>query len=108
LFDKTSEKIQVSQINTDLKTSWKDGRLIFRNATLEEVIAKLSRRYNVDIVLHKQTNKKYKFRASFTNETITQILSYLKLAAPIEWKFTETEQKGDASFKQQQIHLWIK
>jgi ferric-dicitrate binding protein FerR (iron transport regulator) len=107
-FNKDSEKLYTKKINTYLKTSWKDGRLIFRNATLEEVIKSLSRRYNVDIVLHKQTKKTYKFRASFTNETITQILNYLKLAAPIEWKITETGQKEDASYGQQRIDLWLK
>jgi ferric-dicitrate binding protein FerR (iron transport regulator) len=107
-FDKSNEQVKTEKINTYPKTSWKDGRLIFRNASLEEVVKTLSRRYNVDIVLHEQTKKAYKFRASFTNETITQILNYLKLAAPIEWKISETKQKDDASFGQQQIDLWIK
>jgi ferric-dicitrate binding protein FerR (iron transport regulator) len=105
---KPEEHIKTTKINTYLKTSWKDGRLIFRNATMEEVVKSLSRRYNVDIVLHKQSPKTYRFRASFADETISQILSYLRIAAPIEWKISPSEQKDDTSFERQRIDLWIK
>ncbi len=107
-FDKVNNKISVLKINTDEKTSWKDGVLIFRNATLEEVLKVLSRRYSVDIKLHKKSSETYRFRAKFTNETITQILSYLKLAAPIEWSFTDIEQNDDSSYTRQKIDLWLK
>lgn len=107
-FNKENNKVSVSKIYTDEKTSWKDGRLIFRNTTLEDVVKKLSRRYNVDIVLHRESTINYRFRASFTNETITQVLNYMKLAAPLEWTFSEPEQLHDSSYERQRIDLWLK
>ncbi|MDR1980996.1 MAG: DUF4974 domain-containing protein [Tannerellaceae bacterium] len=107
-FDKDNKKIAITKVRIDEKTSWKDGKLIFRNATLEEVIKSLSRRYNVDIVLHKETKKTYKFRASFSNETITQVLNYIKLAAPIEWSITETRQRTDSTYELQRIDIRLK
>jgi len=107
-FDKEKKKFSLSHVHTDEKTSWKDGRVIFRNASLEEVVKKLSRRYNIDIVLHRESNTDYKFRASFSTENITQILNYMELAAPIQWTFTAPEQLNDLSYKRQRIDLWLK
>ncbi|MDR1880948.1 MAG: DUF4974 domain-containing protein [Tannerellaceae bacterium] len=107
-FDKENKKVAITRVRIDEKTSWREGRLIFRNATLEEVIKSLSRRYNVDIVLHRGTKKNYKFRASFSNETITQVLNYLKLAAPIEWSIAENQQRTDSTYDVQRINLWLK
>ncbi|MDR1938123.1 MAG: DUF4974 domain-containing protein [Tannerellaceae bacterium] len=107
-FDKANKKVAITKVRIDEKTSWKEGKLMFRNATLEEVIKSLSRRYNVDIVLHKETEKTYKFRASFSNETITQVLNYMKLAAPIEWSITETRQRTDSTYELQRIDIRLK
>jgi ferric-dicitrate binding protein FerR (iron transport regulator) len=108
VFLRKTREIRVDKVNADLKIAWKDGRLIFRNATIEEVIKSFSRWYNVDIVLHKQTKKEYKFRATFSTETVTQALNYMALAAPLKWRAAEPEQKTDSSYKRQQIDVWLK
>lgn len=107
-YNKEEKRFIVSTVNIDEKTAWKEGRLVFRNATLEEVVKQLSRRYNVDIVLHKKTQKNYKFRATFATENITQILDYLRLAAPIEWSFSKTEQQQDYTYPRQRIDVVLK
>lgn len=95
-------------MNLEEKTGWKDGRLVFRNTPLDVVLKKLSKRYNVDIVLHKTSNKEYKYRAAFTTETVEQILNYLKLTAPIEWTVKGLEQNNDATFARERIDVYQK
>lgn len=107
-FDKNSGRMNISSVNIEEKTAWRNGQLIFRNKTIDEVAKVLSRRYNVDIVLHKESTKEYRFRATFTNETITQILDYMKLAAPIEWSFAPAKQLPDSKYEKQKIEIWIK
>ncbi|MDR2498904.1 MAG: FecR domain-containing protein [Tannerellaceae bacterium] len=85
-------------INAWEKTAWKDGRLIFRNAGMEEVAHKLSKKYNVDIQFASADVLRHKFWASFTTESITQILDYMKLAAPIDWSYSEPRQLDDYSY----------
>lgn len=108
VFDKNTREITVSHISLDEKTGWKDGRLVFRNTPLDVVLKKLSKRYNVDIILHKNGNKEYSYRATFTTETVGQILNYLKLTAPIEWSVKRPEQNDDASFARQRIEVYLK
>lgn len=107
-YDKDEGHFTTRVVNIEEKTAWKDGRLVFRNATLEEVVKKLSRRYNIDIVLHRESQKDYKFRATFSSENITQILDYLRMAAPISWSFADMKQQQDYTYSHQRIDVWVK
>ncbi|MDR1102552.1 MAG: DUF4974 domain-containing protein [Tannerella sp.] len=104
---KTGQTIRAA-VQTDEKTAWKDGKIIFRNTPIEEVMKQLSRRYNVNITLQNPKQKPYLVRATFSTETIPQILDYLKIAAPIEWRIMKTEQNEDSTFDRQQINVIIK
>lgn len=107
-YNKSERRLIIRSVNVDEKIAWKDGRLIFRNTSLDDVVKLLSRRYNMDIVLHKESDIDYKCRASFSSESITQILDYLKLVAPIEWKIAETKQLQDTSYPRQRIDIWLR
>lgn len=107
-FDRASGTFTLSAINLDEKIGWKDGRLVFRNTPLDVVLERLSRRYNVDIVLHKKGNREYNYRATFTTETIGQILDYLKLTAPIEWSVVKLKQQEDTSFARERIDVYLR
>ena len=107
-YDKEDGHFTISVANIEEKTAWKEGKLVFRNATLEEVVKILSRRYNVDIVLHRENQKDYKFRATFSSESITQILDYLRMAAPISWSFADMKQQQDYTYPRQRIDVWLK
>lgn len=86
-YDKEDGHFTTSVANIEEKTAWKEGKLVFRNATLEEVV----KNYPEDITSIScyigKTRKDYKFRATFSSESITQILDYLRMAAPISWSF---------------------
>lgn len=103
----SAENLSKSRINVGEKTGWKEGLLIFRNTPLDEVFKKLSRRYNVDIVVHKTGSTDYGIRATFSSETITQIFDVLKLAAPLKWTIREVHQNNDLSYSRSQIDVWI-
>lgn len=107
-FDKNTGRMAVDAVSLEETTGWKDGKLVFRNTPLEVVLKKLSRRYNVDIVLHQKGNKEYKYRATFTTETVEQILDYLKLTAPIRWSYRRPEQNQDASFTPPRMDVYVK
>ncbi|MDR2388507.1 MAG: DUF4974 domain-containing protein [Tannerellaceae bacterium] len=103
-----SRRPTLRRVSPEEKTAWTNGRLLFRNTPLDEVLRKLSRRYNVDIELLGDTSKRYNFRATFTAETISQVLDYMKMAAPMEWVFTAAEQRVDYSYTRQKIRVTLK
>lgn len=108
-FDKTTGVMRKTITSIEEKTAWKDGLLVFRSTPLEEVFKRISRRYNVEIVLHKETEVDYRIRATFSSETLSQILDVLKMAVPtIRWSETKMQQKTDLTYARQRIEVWIK
>jgi ferric-dicitrate binding protein FerR (iron transport regulator) len=107
-FDATNRKLAFSKVRAEEKTAWKDGRLLFRNTPLQEVVRKLARHYNVNIELQGDTSKTRLFRATFTTETISQALDYMKMATPMEWSFTAARQQDNFSYTRQKITIRLK
>ena len=106
VLNKESGVFRVSAVNLDEKMDWRKGRMVFRNTPLEKVLKRLEKRYNVEIVLHKNSNAEYKYRATFTNETLEQILDYLKQTAPIEWSARQLSSHSDSTFVRQRIDVY--
>lgn len=85
-FNKSDRKYQTSAINAQQYNAWKDGLLIFRNEPLGDVFKRLSRWYNVKINITDQQITKYKYRATFKNEPIEEVIRLIALTVPIEYK----------------------
>ncbi len=86
VIDNQSKKYQISSVNAQQYNAWKDGMLIFRNEPLDDVFKRLSRWYNVKINVADEQIKKYKYRATFKNEPIEEVISLIALTLPIEYK----------------------
>ena len=78
--NKAENNIEVSQVNTKLYTSWIDGRVVFRNENIDNLILKLERLYNVSITNSNQNLSSNFFNATIfvENETIEDVLNYLQ------------------------------
>ena len=78
--NKSGNDIEVTQVNTKLYTSWVDGRVVFRNENIDNLIMKLERLYNVSITNNNQNLSSNFFNATIfvENETIEDVLNYLK------------------------------
>lgn len=108
-YNKQTKKYVIQKVNLYENTAWKDGKIVFRNTSLDEVFRILGHRFNVEIVLHnRQKDKEYNCWATFSNETIYQIFSYLEDATPIKWKVNTMKQNNDTTFAKQRIDVWLK
>ena len=107
-FDKKSGLFAVKNISIAVETSWKDGKMIFRRANMDEVIRRLSRHYNVDIRLEDAELQDYEYSATFTTETLEEILYLLETSAPIKCKMLYPEQVEDYSFKKRTVIISLK
>jgi len=87
VFQKKSGTVKKFVTNTDKYTSWKEGKLIFRNDPLSLVIKRLGRWYNTEIeIADDEILPETPYTLTIEDETITQVLEYLSVASPISWK----------------------
>ncbi len=82
---------QIKQVNTELYTAWKDGKIIFRDETLGEITNKLERIYHVKFIYKKpELANKYNFSGTFHPETsIGEVITMLKISIPMKVQRTE-------------------
>lgn len=85
-FDVNSRQAKIEPVNTELYTAWKDGKVIFRDATLGEITDQLERIYHVKFIYKRpDLARKYRFSGTFHRETsIGEVTTMLKLSIPME------------------------
>jgi len=100
--------IDTKEVFTEKYTSWKEGKLIFRNDPMKEVVKRISRWYNVEIELKDKELEMYRYRATFENETFSEVLKLLKLTSPIDYVEHKREMLCDGTFTKKKIILFLK
>jgi len=79
----------LSNVRTELYTSWKDPRWIIDREPLSTLSPMLERRFNLKIIFDNEQLKKYKFTGTIENETVDQILNALRLTAPLDYQISK-------------------
>lgn len=97
-YDKLSGTTSISKGNLTAKMGWKDGKMVFRRASMKEITTRLSRRFNVDIRLEGDELQDYEYSATFTTESLEDILRLLEKSAPIRCEVIYPEQTQDLSY----------
>jgi ferric-dicitrate binding protein FerR (iron transport regulator) len=86
----TGNKLAISKVDTDLFTSWKDGKLIFKNENLPTIARKMERWYNVHIQLDDDPRlAKINFSGTIEMESFSEVMELLKTTASINYTFNE-------------------
>lgn len=96
----------ITEGDTYKSIAWKDGKLIFRNESFSEVVEKISRFYNVDIELRGTELKKYRYRATFQDESLDEVLKLLKLSSPISFFEVKRKPLADGSFPKKKVIIF--
>ena len=90
VYTAAQQQIKIDQADVEVITSWKDGKLIFRDTPFKEVLKMLSKRFDVDFVVK---NPKC-FEASFTGvlekQRLGRILEYISVSSNIKFKYAES------------------
>lgn len=107
-FDAQKNSYSLETGNTLKYTSWKDGLLIFKNDNVEDIAKKLARWYNIEVKITNQKIIEYPFTATFSDETLPQVLELLSLATPVSYQLTLSKKLPDGSFSKQKVLIGLK
>lgn len=74
-------------VDTDIFTAWKDGRFVFNNEKLEDIMVRLSRWYNVEIFFQNNESKSIRFSGDLARyDDFNSILEMIEMTDKV--KFT--------------------
>jgi len=71
-------EMKLGKFDLESVTGWKDGLLIFKDATLEQFVDKLEKWYGVDFQIHGNLHTNWRINGRYQNEKIEDILVGLK------------------------------
>ena len=103
-----SDSSKILPANTAEKLSWLDGKLTFKYEPFDEVIHKINRWYNANILIMDKMLSTYVYYGTFKDETLDEVLKLLQLTAPIKYRDFGREKKPDGSFEKRQIEIYYK
>nr|WP_293302727.1 FecR family protein [Allomuricauda sp.] len=90
-WDKNSQEMTIEEVETDIYTSWTNGRIIFKNIPFKNIRKKLERRYNVTIINNNQALDEKFYNASFDIETIEQVMKAFKENYSIDYSIIDNQ-----------------
>ena len=61
LFNKNNRNLELTEIDSEQESAWKEGLFVFENKPLEEIMNTLSRWYNINVFYSNQAVKSYHF-----------------------------------------------
>ncbi|MCX6221526.1 MAG: FecR domain-containing protein [Bacteroidia bacterium] len=92
ILDKATHKMVVRDVETSLTTSWKDGKLIFRNTSLTDVTVQLERWFNCKIHLDPRLlDSGLMYTATIQDETLGEVLKMIEISTRIKTLIKERE-----------------
>lgn len=108
IYNLLSDSSKILSINSTEKLSWLDGKLTFRYDPFKEVVRKINRWYNINIVIKDELLDTYIYYGTFKDETLEEVLRLLQFTAPIRYRDIERERKQDGTFEKRKIEIYYK
>ncbi len=90
VLNRESQQFEVKKVDTEIYTAWKDGKFVFANETLEEIMTRLGRWYDFETEFTDAEIKYYHFSGTLKRyENISEILKMMELTTKIKFEFKE-------------------
>ena len=105
VYDISSGSVSIATVNTDYDTAWKEGRLMFKDMPIPQVLKKLSYFYNVRFDVKDAVINTYRFTGTFENKQLSQILDYLKISSQIDYTIKRMTSDDSSGIQNETVTL---
>ena len=90
LFDKSTLKLMVRDVDVDLYLAWADGRLVYDNCPLEKVLNDLGRWYNIDVFYSRDELRAYQFSLNMKkHEAFSEVLELIAKTGEVRFEIKD-------------------
>lgn len=84
-WDKRNKSINVNEVDVNNYISWIEGKLVFANTPFSDIIKRLERNYNVEIINNNLILDTQLYDATFDIETIEEVLNSFNKSYAIKY-----------------------
>jgi len=105
--DIEKQTVNKNDVEASQYTSWKEGKLVFRNENMQQVARRLSRWYNAEVIIDDRMLDTYTFHATFVDEPLDEVLKLLSMTTPISYKEEKRISDQEGVYQKRKIVLTI-
>lgn len=86
----TDNSLKIDEVNSENAIAWKNGLFVFEDEPLQDIMKRVSRWYNVEIVYENGVNKNTQFWGSVSRyDKVSKVLEGLELTKGVHFKIEE-------------------
>ncbi|MGE4587860.1 MAG: FecR family protein [Mangrovibacterium sp.] len=86
LFNPDRKDIRVQEVDVEIYSSWRNGEIIFKDATLSDLMKELERVYGIRVLYSSPGIADYRFRGMFSyNNNLIDALEKIKITAHLDY-----------------------
>ena len=103
VYSKNLNSFSVQDVQARKYLSWTEGKLVFRNDPLEVISRRLERWYNVDIEVNVSSTEDIRWYATFTDDSLEEVLSLMKRSLPINYTIVNSSLNQDKTYNKKKV-----
>lgn len=108
IFNHVAKTVTLNEVDASRFSAWKEGYLIIDNEPLGHVVNRLERWYNVEIDIQDEILKNYRFKATFKDEPLEEVLKLISKTTPIRYSIDKRTTDHEGVFKQKKVTMRLK
>ncbi|MGN6510319.1 MAG: FecR family protein [Chitinophaga sp.] len=89
-YTRTAEDVVKESTSGEDDKAWTEGRLVFRNESLEEIGRELERAFGKKVIFRSDAPRYFRMTGSFQNNNLQDILFYLARSRPFKYTVTDS------------------
>lgn len=100
IFSKVNGRTKKQKVNTHLYTAWKEGRFVFEDRSLEDIMIRLSRWYDVDVFFLTNSVKNLKYTGDVARyDNINAILEMIEITEKVKFTIKDRSVMVEENYK---------
>ncbi|MFV0591841.1 MAG: FecR family protein [Draconibacterium sp.] len=89
-------------------SSWKEGKLVFRGDSMDEVARRIGHWYNVNVELMDKELSHHVIRGTFQDDTLEDVLSFLSMVSPVSYEIIDRKLLENGTVQKKKVLLYKK
>lgn len=104
-YNPETNKLLLQKVNPLHEYAWKEGKLIFKDTPMPEVLHKTSTFYNVKFEIEDPVINTYLFTGTFEERQLSQLLHYIEISSQINSRIISPTEDDSQGVKQTRVIL---
>ena len=108
VYNDSTHSYEVNAENLLKYVSWREGKLVFEDDNMKQVIKRLEQWYNAKITLQDRDLESLTYTGTFVDETLDQVLDLMVNITPIDYEAVKRKDLGNGKFSEKEILIFKK